>query len=223
MPGIGLGIITRERKTGYAVGDMGILVVYQKGEKMRDRSMENNHQWKGGKITKQTGYIKVKLAKDDPFRSMADVDGYIFEHRLVMAKHLGRLLKAGEVVHHKNHIRNDNRIENLILAESQVCHRIHFHPKTRIIKICSYCGKPNEYHQWQIERNKTGRFFCNGEHAALYQWKYLKDNNSRSEIATRNKNILDKHNNGVPSKQIARLFGLTPERINQIIRENRRS
>lgn len=78
--------------------------------------------WKSGRTKNSKGYILVKLQPDDFFYQMADHQGYVYEHRLVMAKHLGRCLQGWELVHHKGirykDIRNksDNLIDNLELT-----------------------------------------------------------------------------------------------------------
>ena len=56
--------------------------------------------WKGGRHESR-GYILVWLSSDDFFYPMAQKNGYVFEHRLVVAKRLGRCLQPWEIVHHK--------------------------------------------------------------------------------------------------------------------------
>jgi hypothetical protein len=73
-------------------------------------------QWKGGRSIMVDGYIRVYVRPDDFFYPMADKQHCVNEHRLVMAKHLGRCLHKWEIVHHLNHNRSDNRIENLQLV-----------------------------------------------------------------------------------------------------------
>ena len=59
------------------------------------------------------GYWCVMVPAE--LRHLTGGEKQIGEHRLVMAQHLGRALRPGEVVHHINGDRLDNRIENLEL------------------------------------------------------------------------------------------------------------
>lgn len=63
---------------------------------------------------KSNGYVKVRAPEGHPF---SDSHGMVFEHRLVMEENIGRPLNPWEVVHHKNGLRDDNRVENLELME----------------------------------------------------------------------------------------------------------
>lgn len=79
---------------------------------------EKSGTWKGG-IRVHGEYIMVKLYPNDPFFEMADCSGYVFEHRLVMAKELGRSLYAWEEVHHRDSIKTHNIPENLFVTDAK--------------------------------------------------------------------------------------------------------
>lgn len=105
------------------------------------RHGENHHGWVGGRHVNPDGYVYVWLRPDDPFFSMAakghgEAGGYVLEQRLVMARHLGRLLRADETVHHKdNRDRQNNALDNLQL-------RIGQHGKGASFR-CADCGSCN--------------------------------------------------------------------------------
>lgn len=62
----------------------------------------------------KNGYVLVHIPKDDPAFTISN-KGWIGEHRLIMSRHIGRLLDPREVVHHINGCKSDNRLENLKL------------------------------------------------------------------------------------------------------------
>jgi len=87
-----------------------------------------SHGWKGG-VIKASGYL-AELS--DEYPSMKNSMGYILQHRLVMARELGRALYKWESVHHIDGDRTNNKLSNLQL-------RIGNHGKHSAYK-CGDCG-----------------------------------------------------------------------------------
>lgn len=74
---------------------------------------EKSHNWKGGSQEKY-GYNFIYQGQTQGLNGIRG--NYRAEHCLIMEKKLGRLLKKGEIIHHINYNRKDNRIENLYLT-----------------------------------------------------------------------------------------------------------
>lgn len=95
----------------------------------------DSNLYAGGRYVDTNGYWYVAVDHDDPMASMRHANGYVPEHRLVMARHLGRPLVKGETVHHIDTDKNNNRIENLQLRQGQ-------HGKGGAF-VCQDCGSHN--------------------------------------------------------------------------------
>lgn len=94
------------------------------GKRIPKARGERSGNWKGGQTKTERGYILIKLQPGDFFYPMANRQGYVREHRLIVAKKLGRCLHIWELVHHKHtqypagsiEDKQDNRDENLQLV-----------------------------------------------------------------------------------------------------------
>jgi hypothetical protein len=74
-----------------------------------------NGMWKGGRSIASNVYVLVRVGVN---HHLADVRGYAYEHRVVAEQKLGRRLRSGELIHHVNGIKTDNRPENLEIKPS---------------------------------------------------------------------------------------------------------
>lgn len=70
---------------------------------------------------KTGGYIRVYV----PWHPYAAANGTVAKHRLVMEQKLGRYLDPYEVVHHINHIKDDNHPDNLVVMTKEEHLRLH--------------------------------------------------------------------------------------------------
>lgn len=80
---------------------------------------EKCHNWNGGIYHHPEGYTYI-FSPDHPFHNATN---YVYEHRLIVEKRLGRFLQLHEVCHHINKIRNDNKPENLMAFKNHSSHR----------------------------------------------------------------------------------------------------
>lgn len=91
------------------------LVKFNIPRREKGNPFERGNAWKGGKVIKPNGYVKIWNGKD-----------YDYEHRIVAERMLGRPLREDEIVHHINRDKGDNSPLNLQVIPSQADHaRLH--------------------------------------------------------------------------------------------------
>lgn len=129
--------------------------------KSRRKGPENNN-WKGGRTIEPRGYVLLRI----PDHHRSDVRGYVYEHIVVAEQKIGRNLRKGEIVHHLNENKSDNRPENLVIVQSAAEHRV-------------YHRKPGSKRKMPHEENTTVTCACG---CNLHLEKYDSHNRPRKYI-----------------------------------------
>lgn len=132
-----IGVVTRRR--GYitasekVIANARALGLSCKGIKKSDETKKKMseskkmHKMGAKKIRSHDGYVSIYY----PDYPSSTKEGRVLEHVYVMERHLGRRLLPNECVHHINHIRTDNRIENLMLMTRSEHARFHMTERNR--------------------------------------------------------------------------------------------
>ena len=112
--------------------------------------------------------IKKIISKGDYFYSLvpehpkATKNGYVLLHRVIMENHLGRILDRNEVVHHKNHNKKDNSLENLEILgkiEHAILHGKE-HGRKAVLLKCPWCKKEFVRYRNQTHLQKPSKYNC---------------------------------------------------------------
>jgi ribosomal protein S14 len=123
--------IMKSNKTSFKKGQhYSPKTEFKKGENCR----ENHPLWKGGVRKLKNGYVLENcLGHPRAYRNE------VYQHILVAEKKIGRHLDDGEVIHHLNGVRDDNRPENLVVCINNADHLRQFHSSNRWSRKYNEC------------------------------------------------------------------------------------
>ena len=158
---------------------------------------DKNPNWNGGRFIGSMGYWLVYK----PDHHLADLDGYVLEHRLVYEEYYKCSLLPSAIIHHKNKIKTDNRPENLEVWNRKEHQNIHM-IKDMSDRKCSNCNSSQTYvykktgwSNWYVDP-ETGGWLCN-----KCRWrdvyyknnkKLLRQRRDTQKVGARRSNILDR-------------------------------
>lgn len=100
---------------------------------------QRDNMWNIERLISKGDYIYAVV----PGHPAATKHGYVLHHRVIIENSLGRILLPSEIVHHKNHNKKDNRLENLSVMTRKE-HSQHHKMGTghgKVELVCNNCNK----------------------------------------------------------------------------------
>lgn len=176
--------------------------IFQKGSK--------HPNWKGGKSISSHGYVLIRM----PYHPRAHKNGYVYEHVLVAEKKLGRPLKKGEIIHHKDEIKTNNSPDNISITKSIAHHKANHRKsnsylrlpdeKNPVIKCKCGCGKKFK----KYDSNGRPRSFVYGGHSR------------RKLTSLKISKIMELLDKGYPKTKVAKILGVDRNSVYKAMRLN---
>lgn len=118
---------TRERRAA-ALGVCASDLPDRRGRHGNHARSSNHPSWSNARMVSDEGYVKVRVGRGHP---LADPNGYTYEHLLVWVGAGNSRPTAGQVLHHMNEVKTDNRIGNLELLDRAEHNRRHLADRRR--------------------------------------------------------------------------------------------
>ncbi len=144
-------------KMYYMLRDAGCVFIRKSRKPLSEESRKRKSEAQKGRKLSQKGKIAISIANSCNYNGLngfghtkqhnkgyvlayvpkhpkAHKDGYVMLHTVLIERAIGRYLTENEVVHHINHDRSDNRLENLQLMskhEHMSMHMKERHEKRR--------------------------------------------------------------------------------------------
>lgn len=113
------------------------------------------------------GYVMIYY----PSHPFSGSNGYVKQHRIIVEKHIGRILDRDEVVHHKNGNKLDNRLENLEIMSREKHTSLHNKGKHLSVEHRKKIGKAHKDNKYWQGRRHNKETIEKMRKARLRYWK----------------------------------------------------